>query len=705
MRSWLRRWRRMQGDATGARVPVTQARAAGAPSSPPEHPLSTTDDEIPRYPPFLKGLPLPPMLRLIDTQSDLINRLRRELALGEDDDGSDRWETYIAPVIARYAAFVHLIPASEAHHHRGAGGLYRHGLEAAILAARASRGVMVGLDRPRIEQRRLEPRLRAAAALGGLLHDAGKVIHDVAATDDRGSTTWSPIDADLDEWATRHGLERYFLRWREQRAHGGHAVFNVIALKRLLPPQVERWLSEPDPGLYSGFVAAVTGVPYSSALVELVREADRRSVEQDLREHRIEPIDTAVGVPVDRYLVDAMRRLLHDGRWQVNVPGARVWLLRDLGLHLVWPAAAGDITELLATDRVPGIPRDPDTIAELLLERGLAVPRVDALGKHPTWRLAPAPLAREQDKPVTLTMLRLKELGVLFPFGAPAAVDIVPIAEGATPARSELARPTAEAVATAQPVCTQGAADCPVSSKQMPPAAVEQASDVDEDNGHASETGDDPSAAYDEARRWLSTASGSTAQLLDRLDSLRATMDDKVRQREGLLWLRYPAWFEAADWPAAEAAQSLSDDGLLEPDPRTPMRRVRDHAGQRWLVLNAEVSRHLGVLLDAFAPVPLASAREFCEVGPVIEPFADAIPCTEQETVSGDDMSLVEVILREIGTRRDSDDDRHPQVLDHATLKALAKQHRLGVYSLRERLLTDPRVTEDAQKRLVVTRG
>ncbi len=110
---------------------------------------------------------------------------------------ADRWETFVQPVIARYAAFVHLIPASETHHHRGAGGLYRHGLEAAFHAARASRGVMVGLDRPRTEQRRLEPRLRVAAALGGLLHDAGKAIHDVSATDRDGRCTWSPIDADL----------------------------------------------------------------------------------------------------------------------------------------------------------------------------------------------------------------------------------------------------------------------------------------------------------------------------------------------------------------------------------------------------------------------------------------------------------------------------------------------------------------------------
>ena len=691
MRAWLRRWRRLQGDVAGACMPVTQPGAAGAPPSPPEHPLSTTDDEIPRYPPFLKGLPLPPIPRLVATQSALIARLRRELALGADDDGSDRWESYIAPVIRGYAAFVHLIPASEAHHHRGAGGLYRHGLEAAALAARASRGVMVGLDRPRSEQRRLEPRLRAAAALGGLLHDAGKAIHDVAATDETGRVTWSPIEADLDDWAARHGLARYFLRWREQRAHGGHAVFNVIALKRILPPQVERWLSAPDPDLYSGFVAAVTGVAHSSALVELVHEADRRSVEQDLREHRIEPIDTAVGVPVDRYLVDAMRRLLHDGRWQVNVPGARVWLLRDLGLHLVWPAAARDITELLATDRVPGIPRDPDTIAELLLERGLAVPRVDALGRHPTWRLAPAPLAREREQPVVLTMLRLQEAGILFPFGAPGAVDLAQMSAPPNTDRSEPERPPAaampEPVAQDSGDMRQPGHGSGEASAAAPPLAVD-AADGATDGSQAENA---QQAARDEAQRWLGTAANSTAQLLDRLDSLRVAMDETLQQREGLLWLRYPDWFDTAAWPAAEAAQSLSDDGLLEPDPRTPMRRVRDHAGQRWLVLNAVVSGHIRVLLDGPDASPAESA-----------PASGVATQPDRETAGEAAAGLIESILQDMAAQSGRADGGG-QVLDHATLKTLAKQHRLGVYSLRERLLTDPRVTEDAQRRLVVT--
>ncbi|MBK5938417.1 hypothetical protein CCR96_03905 [Halochromatium roseum] len=780
--------------------PTPESAPALAPAPAPAPAL--LDEEIPRYPPFLKGLPLPPLERLIATQAELIARLRRELALGDDeDDGSERWATYIAPVIHRYAAFVHLIPASEVHHHRGAGGLYRHGLEVAFHAARASRGVMVGLDRPRVEQRRLEPRLRAAAALGGLLHDTGKALVDVAATDRDGRTTWSPIDEDLTDWASRHGLEGYFLRWRERRAHNGHEVFNLIALKRLLPSRVERWLSQPDPGLYSGLVAAVTGVPHSSVLVELVRQADRHSVERDLREQRIAPIDTAVGVPVDRYLLDAMRRLLHDGRWQVNVPGARVWLLRDAGLHLVWPAAARDITELLAAERIPGIPRDPQSIAELLLERGLAVARTDALGREVTWRLAPGIMASAGKQPPMLNLLRLQSPELLFPHGAPAAVDLVAreeVSEAGTrvTSRSEAIAPDADGPGTDE---VGDLADAPRAGESA--AAESRVSDLergddvasdldgaspssnglqrphrdpdpDPEEGTPSVLGASPPAAGSApasavgpasvirplsvaepdqsqrdacaaARVWLTEHGPGSAQLMAHLIDVAppAAHEHRFAWRDDLLWLPYPAWFKATGWEPTQAAEALSAECALEPDPRTPMRRVREYDGERWLVLTAEVSARLRLLVEeggsgqtTVEPNSEDSAQPLAQLSATSAPIPTStstpapIPPSPQTspnrpaTASGQVTTpqhpsestnpeeptnkppLIPAILADLERQHGPGDGSQVLVLDSTTLKALAKRHGLGVYSLRQRLLTDPRFRLGAHQRIEVQR-
>src|SRR5581483_11177521 len=156
-------------------------------------------EEIPRYPPFMRGLPAASMSRLMATQQELINRLRQTLGLERDI-----FDSLIMPVIQRYVAFVHLLPASEAHHHRGAGGLLRHGLEAAFFAARASEGIVfLPFGTPR-ERHELEPRWHVAVALAGLLHDLGKSVADVTVTDRDGRTEWQPYLQTLLEWAIGH---------------------------------------------------------------------------------------------------------------------------------------------------------------------------------------------------------------------------------------------------------------------------------------------------------------------------------------------------------------------------------------------------------------------------------------------------------------------------------------------------------------------
>ncbi len=394
-------------------------------SAPAEPDVTSLDDpEIPRYPPFLKGLPVAAPARIVATQRELIARLQDGLAFTDS-----RFDTLVRPVVERYAAFVHLLPASEAHHHRGAGGLFRHGLEVAFHAAQASQGRIFALDRSPAERRELEPRWRLAAGLAGLFHDAGKPVSDLSVSDREGRTTWRPLLGSLTDWAATNGVDHYFLRWRERR-HARHETFGLLVLERILTPEVTAWLVDADPEIMQGLLSAVAGIDDGAVLGSLVTEADRASVERDLRENHIDPAATSLGVPVDRYLLDAMRRLARGGKWQINVPGARLWMLAE-GLHLVWPAGAEDVVSLLAADKVPGIPRDPDTLADILLERGHAIPRQETGSTPRYWRLAPAPLARD-GQAVTLSMLRLASPELVLAGAPPAAIGLADASEPET---------------------------------------------------------------------------------------------------------------------------------------------------------------------------------------------------------------------------------------------------------------------------------
>ncbi len=96
---------------------------------------SQLDADIPRYPPFLKGLPAASPEDLQSTQDELIAKLRQVLGFNLRD-----FQRLIQPCIDHLAAYVHLLPASEHHHHSGAGGLLRHSLEVAFWAAQAAEG-------------------------------------------------------------------------------------------------------------------------------------------------------------------------------------------------------------------------------------------------------------------------------------------------------------------------------------------------------------------------------------------------------------------------------------------------------------------------------------------------------------------------------------------------------------------------------------
>lgn len=158
-------------------------------------------------------------------------------------------------------------------------------------------------------------------------------------------------------------------------------------------------------------------------LSKLVIEADQTSVQRDLKAQRISVDDNALGVPVERYLLDAMRRLLASSQWLVNQRDARVWIRKSnqsTHLYLVWKSAAKDIIELLAKDKIPGIPRDPDTLADILIERGLAT---KSASNERYESLAPEVLIKD-GKPIWLPMLHISEADLLFSSNVPSGVTL-----------------------------------------------------------------------------------------------------------------------------------------------------------------------------------------------------------------------------------------------------------------------------------------
>ena len=384
-------------------------RLFGVESAPVGSVATTMDEDVPRYPPFMKGLPAAPVERILSSQTELIAAIEQALAMPDS-----LYQTIAAPVIRRYAAFSHLLPASESHHHRGAGGLFRHGLEVAHWSTLASQGSLFATSASPKERKAQELRWRLAVCFAGLLHDIGKPVADIAVVDAQGQHTWNPCDENITDWAMRNEIDRYFLRWRDNR-HKRHEQFSALVIERVLTREARTFILESGPDIMQAMLETINGLDRGSKVYALVITADCKSVERDLKAH-YQNIDSALGMPVEKYLFDAMRRLVKSGQWTVNEKGARLWRFED-GLHIVWRAGAQDIVTLLAKDKVPGIPRDEDTLADILIERGLAIPKSWPDGRqYRYWQMQPEGLEN------TLYLLRLKSAELIFSGEPPPVV-------------------------------------------------------------------------------------------------------------------------------------------------------------------------------------------------------------------------------------------------------------------------------------------
>ncbi|ATD28142.1 Conjugative transfer protein TraI, relaxase [Vibrio cholerae] len=501
-----------------------------------------------------------------------------------------------------------MLPASEHHHHSGAGGLLRHSLEVAFWAAQAAEGIIFVASGTPVEKKELEPRWRVAAALGGLFHDIGKPVSDLSITDEDGRYQWNPFLETLSQWTSNNSIERYFIRWRDGRCKR-HEQFSILVLNRVMTPELLAWLTQPGPEILQAMLEAIGNTDPEHVLSKLVIEADQTSVQRDLKAQRISVDDNALGVPVERYLLDAMRRLLASSQWLVNQRDARVWLRKSnqsTNLYLVWKSAAKDIIELLAKDKIPGIPRDPDTLADILIERGLAT---KSASNERYESLAPEVLLKE-DKPIWLPMLHISEADLLFSSNVPSSVRLFSKSEWEATLQTQ-AEPQSRS--SEHPDLPEASSSIELSNSAESPST--KPSEQDDELCHASDVNhlqanenapgdgcEKPNNSYDGAIS--NNVNQHDAEALNLPESLAwfpEASSALVMVGEQIL-IRYPDAVRPWCAPRKLLAE-LSQLDWLELDPANPTRKARtittnDGVQEQGLLLKVSISKGLTALID-----------------------------------------------------------------------------------------------------------
>lgn len=332
-----------------------------------------TVQTAPVYPPADEGIPLSKLRDVLETQSELLTRIRLSCGMKQED-----YKLYIVPVIERYARYAHLLPATKSQHHRGAGGLLRLGLETAFYSMQAADGVIfAGLEATE-RKRDMEERWRYATFLAGLSMDMFRVPHSMVVSSDVGGSL-DPYEHRLFDWASKAGVTRYFVKWSASEFRppsNADLTANGPLLHLIVPPHAFAYLNAVGSKPMNSMLATITGTVSNSEVLtinKIVTEMRNKVIERDKSLQPEMYGKLTVGVHIEPHIIDAMRRLVSRDKWKVNTASGRIWYGDD-GMFLLWRRdMAEEIVATVSENSVMGFPSEPDSILELMLKSGIVI--------------------------------------------------------------------------------------------------------------------------------------------------------------------------------------------------------------------------------------------------------------------------------------------------------------------------------------------
>ncbi|KHN52915.1 relaxase [Dickeya fangzhongdai] len=266
---------------------------------------------------------------------------------------------YQAPLM-RYAGLVQHFPASESHHHAYQGGMLDHGLEIVAFALKLRQSYMLPVGTTPEDQAIQSEAWTAAIAYAALLHDIGKIAVDLHVEHEDGSF-WHPWHGPL--------TQPYRFHYRDDREYRLHSAATGLLCHQLLDRYILDWLSE-YPTLWASLIYVLAGqYEHAGLLGELVIQADRASVAQDLGGDPARAI-AAPKHALQRKLLEGLRYLLKKELKLNQSQASDGWLTEDV-LWLVSKTVSDKLRAHLLSQGIEGIPTSNTTIFNVLQDHGM----------------------------------------------------------------------------------------------------------------------------------------------------------------------------------------------------------------------------------------------------------------------------------------------------------------------------------------------
>lgn len=278
-----------------------------------------------------------------------------------------QFATLYCKPLERYAELVQLFPASETHHHAYHGGMLDHGLEIVAFALKLRQSYLLPAGAPPEDQAAQSEAWTAAIAYAALLHDIGKIAVDIHIEHEDGSL-WHPWYGPL--------TRPYRFRYRDDREYRLHGAATGLLYREILDNHILDWLSS-YPALWTSLLYVLAGqYEHAGMLGELVIQADRASVAQELGGNPNRVILAAPKQALQRKLLDGLRYLLKE-ELKINQPQASDgWLTEDT-LWLVSKTVSDKLRAHLLAQGIEGIPSNNTAVFNVLQEHGVLQPTLD----------------------------------------------------------------------------------------------------------------------------------------------------------------------------------------------------------------------------------------------------------------------------------------------------------------------------------------
>lgn len=362
----------------------------------------TLTEKPPMFPPYLDGYNIYTVDAIMETQHEILKRIRLEA-------GVQQYDKYYEECIRNYCEFVHLLPASEADHHKGRGGLFRHGLEVALYTLLFSKHKLFDTHLPPSERIENEPRWHFAAFVSGLLHDIGKPVTDYTVYCQENEAEWSPyMGLGLYEWAVKNNVAEYHIRWADGR-HKKHEALSGSLTYKIVTEKALDFITTPGSPIVKAMIESVANQPsFENKLYAMVKKADHHSCEKDHKRVKHSSEHSGTAVPVEGYVTDSIKMMNTEGTWGLEFANHPPLIYLDDTLYLT-AKGVKRVNKHLEERKIAGMPWSQKQLTQELVDKKLAEERI-TLDEEVT---AMWPLMRNDEDRVTWC-IRLTDWHIIF---------------------------------------------------------------------------------------------------------------------------------------------------------------------------------------------------------------------------------------------------------------------------------------------------